>query len=146
MQLICHCRRHLSSLGLGLSATYTTLLTWLLSLVPDSYDFMTSSASACTAPVPSSAPFVVLGLQQTYLDGKLCLYVAIKATQDFDERDLPDTVKKTKVSDVIAFGTTTITRNSKEIFVYYYHDPLGDQWVAIVVNTKLKLSHTPSDH
>ena len=86
--------------GLGLSATYTTLLTWLLSLVPDDFTFLRPpDASGMTShpPVDWPAPFVVLGLQQMFIDGQLVLYVVIKPIQDFDERNLPETVRKTKV-------------------------------------------------
>ena len=82
--------------GLGLSATYTSLLTWLLSLVPDHFPSGASDAQN-NAPIVSNAPFSVLGLQQIYLDGQLVLYVAIKPLHEFDSKMLPQTVKKTKV-------------------------------------------------
>ena len=58
----------LFSTGGNLSASYTSLLTWLLSLVPD---------DACALSVSSSVPFNVVGLQQMYSDNRLGLYVAV---------------------------------------------------------------------
>ena len=83
--------------GGGFSATYTSLLTWLLSLVPDSFDFLQRQQSNADVNAPPAVPFVVLGLQQLYLDGQLALYVAVKATEKFDEKSLPEDLRKSKV-------------------------------------------------
>ena len=83
--------------GGGFSATYTSLLTWLLSLVPDSFDFLQRQQSNADVYAPPAVPFVVLGLQQLYLDGQLALYVAVKATEKFDEKSLPEDLRKSKV-------------------------------------------------
>ena len=83
--------------GGGFSATYTSLLTWLLSLVPDSFDFLQRQQSSADVNAPPTVPFVVLGLQQLYLDGQLALYVAVKATEKFDEKSLPEDLRKSKV-------------------------------------------------
>ena len=83
--------------GGGFSATYTSLLTWLLSLVPDSFDFLQRQQSSADVNAPPAVPFVVLGLQQLYLDGQLALYVAVKATEKFDEKSLPEDLRKSKV-------------------------------------------------
>ena len=64
--------------GCGLSASYTSLLTWLLSLVPDHFGFLWGSGPP---PGPRDtegvAPFHVLGLQQMVLEGQLALHIAV---------------------------------------------------------------------
>ena len=70
--------------GSSLSASYTALLTWLLSLVPDHFSF----PRAPSAPEPVSgpqAPFEVIGLQQLFLDDQLCLFVAVSPSVDAAE-------------------------------------------------------------
>ena len=83
--------------GHGLSASYTTLLTWLLSLVPDDFSFLQSASPPPSQPSPSplqQAPFHVVGLQQVYVSGQLCLYVAVVPSQQFS---LPAKSRKQKV-------------------------------------------------
>ncbi|ESO90664.1 hypothetical protein LOTGIDRAFT_233665 [Lottia gigantea] len=75
--------------GEGLSASYTTLLTWLASLVPDDFTFLQRAAgdkhSAETNPWQ---PFYVVGLQQIVLEDKLYLVVAIMPTEHFDPKSI----------------------------------------------------------
>lgn len=86
------------NLGVGLSASYTVLLTWLLSLVPENFSFLhgrtadQEDGSAMFVP-----PFYVLGLQQMWLDEHLCLVVAVTPVEQFDARYVPVKSKKTKV-------------------------------------------------
>ena len=82
-------------LGPGLSASYTTLLTWLLSLVPDNYDFLHATP---TEEVLLPAPFHVIGLQQMYFEGQLSLYIAVTPVEKFTTKGLPSVVKRTKVT------------------------------------------------
>ena len=85
---------HLLS-GEGLSASYTTLVTWLLSLVPDNFDFLKARVEE---PVFASAPFYVLGMQQMFTNGELQLSVAVTPVEKFTPRDAPGRTKaKTKV-------------------------------------------------
>ena len=79
--------------GMGLSATYTTVLTWLLSRVPDKFDFL---KEAPPQPMICEAPFHVVGMQQLYLDGQLALYVAV--TPVFDPGMDKRAGRKTKVT------------------------------------------------
>ena len=68
--------------------------------MPDTFSFLRPAGGGgggVTSQLDSPAPFVVLGLQQMLLDGQLALYVVIKPVQDFDEKTLPETVRKTKV-------------------------------------------------
>ncbi|XP_074653052.1 dynein axonemal assembly factor 8-like [Tubulanus polymorphus] len=72
--------------GQGLSASYTTLLTWLLSLVPNDFTFLqeepkprSTHAAAAAADTSCTAPFHVIGLQQMWADEQLKLVVAVTA-------------------------------------------------------------------
>ncbi|XP_033096737.1 uncharacterized protein LOC117101002 isoform X3 [Anneissia japonica] len=67
--------RILDSSQQELSATYITLLTWLLSCVPRNFDFLMSPE---TAESEKYLPFFVVGLQQHLLDGELMLMVAVR--------------------------------------------------------------------
>ena len=41
----------------------------------------------------------MLGVQQMHLDGQLALYVVVKATEKFDEKSLPEDLRKSKVGE-----------------------------------------------
>ncbi|CAG2255348.1 unnamed protein product [Mytilus edulis] len=79
--------------GVGLSASYTVLLSWLLSLVPHDFTFLQKEEEDNTP-----LPFYVLGLQQECMDEQLCLQVAVAAPRDYDKQMNLKT-KKSKVKD-----------------------------------------------
>ncbi|XP_071958654.1 dynein axonemal assembly factor 8-like [Antedon mediterranea] len=58
----------------GISATYITLLSWLLSCIPNNFDFLMETEVASE----SALPFYVVGLQQILMDGELMLMTAIR--------------------------------------------------------------------
>ena len=75
-----------------MSASYTVLLSWLLSLVPHDFTFLQQKeGSDDRAP-----PFYVLGLQQECMDEQLCLQVAVVAPRDYDKQ-VPVKGKKAQV-------------------------------------------------
>ncbi|XP_076109890.1 dynein axonemal assembly factor 8-like isoform X2 [Mytilus galloprovincialis] len=79
--------------GVGLSASYTVLLSWLLSLVPHDFTFLQKEEEDNTP-----LPFYILGLQQECMDEQLCLQVAVAAPRDYDKQMNLKT-KKSKVKD-----------------------------------------------
>ena len=92
--------------GEGLSATYTALLSWLLSLVPGNFSFLSDAGKNHSGGVkgqqesPDGIPtnnwgFHVIGLQQVWFEEMLKLMVVITPTQDFHSSKL---FKKSKVS------------------------------------------------
>ncbi|XP_052272728.1 dynein axonemal assembly factor 8-like isoform X2 [Dreissena polymorpha] len=82
--------------GTGLSASYTTLLSWLLTLVPQDFTYLQGGAAGTQSPwVP---PFHVVGLQQGLLDDQLCLMVAATPVEQFDGKGIQKS-KKNKKSD-----------------------------------------------
>ncbi|XP_052805856.1 dynein axonemal assembly factor 8-like isoform X2 [Mya arenaria] len=83
--------------GCGLSASYTTLLTWLLALVPQDFTFLKGVADG--PMVPWMLPFYVVGLQQGLLDNQLCLMVAVTPVEQFDAKSVPTKAKKNKKSE-----------------------------------------------
>ena len=83
--------------GCGLSASYTSLLTWLLSLVPNNFDFLQGSAQKSAEEVMRFPPFHVIGLQQMWLEEQLCLAVAVTPAEQFDAKFVPVKLKKSKV-------------------------------------------------
>ena len=76
----------------GFSASYTAVLTWLLSLVPDSLSVLTSPCDNV------AVPFYVLGLQQLFLEGQLTLYVTVCPVDRFTAKDMPNK-RKMRVCD-----------------------------------------------
>ena len=76
----------------GFSASYTAVLTWLLSLVPDSLSVLTSPCDNV------AVPFYVLGLQQLFLEGQLMLYVTVCPVDRFTAKDMPNK-RKMRVRD-----------------------------------------------
>lgn len=80
----------------GLSASYTTLLTWLLDMVPRDYTYLQDSATEPT--LPWVLPFYVVGLQQLLMDGQLYLMVAVTPAEQFYSRHLLSKSKKNKNS------------------------------------------------
>ncbi|RUS90011.1 hypothetical protein EGW08_002198, partial [Elysia chlorotica] len=97
-EIVQHRRRSNRSVdaGSGLSATYTALLSWLLSLVPHDFSFLaaskqgestgSSSADAGSASPPDlsvASTFNVLGLQQTWQDEELKLNVVVTPSQSY---------------------------------------------------------------
>lgn len=83
--------------GMGLSATYTTILTWLLSRVPSDFTFLEEPQLPPTS-FAMEAPFYVIGLQQLFLNGQLSLYVAVTPIQSFSMFGDKKSGKKSKVS------------------------------------------------
>ena len=81
--------------GLGLSASYTVLLTWLLSMVPENYDFLIKKPEELEQ-VPFYPPFYVLGMQQLWMDEDLCLVVAVTPHPLCDTKGIPNKQKKSK--------------------------------------------------
>ncbi|XP_077985176.1 dynein axonemal assembly factor 8-like [Glandiceps talaboti] len=87
----------------GISATYATLLTWLLSLVPENYDFLQHDVAAPSSnannELPSTeAPFYVIGLQQLWQEKFLSLAVAITPRDKAAIKNTP-AKKKSRVRD-----------------------------------------------
>ncbi|XP_060073808.1 dynein axonemal assembly factor 8-like [Ylistrum balloti] len=87
--------------GIGLSASYTVLLTWLMSFVPDNYNFLQPQVAkedegGVQFLVP---PFYVVGLQQLWLDEQHALVVAVTPTQQFRHKHIKH--KKSKVKDEV---------------------------------------------
>ena len=80
---------------MGFSASYVALLTWLLSLVPNNYNFLWKKTD--DSPPDTSVPFRVVGLQQLCLDGRLALYVVVVPAVIFTAKDIHSRVKKTQV-------------------------------------------------
>lgn len=81
--------------GHGLSASYTTLITWLLSLVPSNFTYLQETGTNQVSPW--ILPFYVVGLQQVLMDGQLCLVVAVTPVEQFDAKSIPSKAKKNKV-------------------------------------------------
>ncbi|CAH1795909.1 unnamed protein product [Owenia fusiformis] len=67
--------------ALGMSASYQSLITWLLTLVPDNFDTFSTGTGDIVLSCP--APFHVLGLQQVCLEDQLCLQVAVAPNQQY---------------------------------------------------------------
>ncbi|XP_071807042.1 dynein axonemal assembly factor 8-like [Asterias amurensis] len=66
-----------------ISITHQVLLTWLLSLVPPSFEFLAEGFKETDdqlALKPKDCPFQVVGLQQVHMEGELVLHVAITPT------------------------------------------------------------------
>ncbi|XP_060589717.1 dynein axonemal assembly factor 8-like [Ruditapes philippinarum] len=84
--------------GSGLSASYTALLTWLLALVPSSFNYLQEGGVA-EPSTPWILPFYVIGLQQVLLDGQLCLIVAVTPVEQFDAKFIQGKSKKNKKSE-----------------------------------------------
>lgn len=82
--------------GQGLSASYTTLITWLLSLVPSNFTYLQQTGT--DTQLPWILPFYVIGLQQALMDGQLCLMVAVTPVEQFDAKHVMGKSKKNKVN------------------------------------------------
>ncbi|XP_046582634.1 dynein axonemal assembly factor 8-like [Haliotis rubra] len=98
--------------GCGLSASYTTLLTWLLSLVPDDFTFLQGAAQ----PKDNAmffGPFHVVGLQQMWMDEQLCLAIAVSPAKEFDAKFVPVKSKKSKVRDEVKGSSPFMQHVSK---------------------------------
>ncbi|OWF38942.1 uncharacterized protein LOC110465662 [Mizuhopecten yessoensis] len=87
--------------GIGLSASYTVLLTWLMSYVPDNYNFLQPQAAKDDEGGVQylAPPFYVVGLQQLWLDEQHALVVAVTPTQQFRHKHIKH--KKSKVKDEV---------------------------------------------
>ncbi|XP_064651155.1 dynein axonemal assembly factor 8-like [Lineus longissimus] len=84
--------------GHGLSASYTSLLTWLLSLVPDNYTFLKMPLqSPGDDLITFRAPFAVIGLQQMWFEEQLRLIIAV--TPIYSMGNTPTKSKKAKARD-----------------------------------------------
>ena len=90
--------RYILITGVGLSASYTTLLTWLLSLVPQNFGYLQEQSSPDVTSL-WMLPFYVIGCQQMLMDDKLYLMVAVTPVEQFDAKSIPTKakVKKSKV-------------------------------------------------
>ena len=93
---------HILIAGVGLSASYTTLLTWLLSLVPQNFAYLQEQSSPDVTS-PWMLPFYVIGCQQMLMDDKLYLMVAVTPVEQFDAKSIPAKAK-VKKSKVIFIG------------------------------------------
>ncbi|XP_070548273.1 dynein axonemal assembly factor 8-like [Ptychodera flava] len=85
----------------GISATYAALLTWLLSLVPENYDFLQREVPSTSSKVElksTEAPFCVIGLQQLWQENFLSLAVAITPRDKIVIKNTP-TKKKSRMRD-----------------------------------------------
>ncbi|XP_055867337.1 dynein axonemal assembly factor 8-like isoform X2 [Biomphalaria glabrata] len=69
--------------GEGLSATYTALLSWLLSLVPHDFTFLSPSLADIT-PKDDGQSFYVIGLQQMWFEEELKLHVVVTPSKNFN--------------------------------------------------------------
>ncbi|XP_033757946.1 uncharacterized protein LOC117340288 isoform X2 [Pecten maximus] len=87
--------------GIGLSASYTVLLTWLMSFVPDNYNFLQpQNAKENEGGIQYLAPpFYVVGLQQLWLEEQHALVVAVTPTEQFRNKHIK--YKKSKVKDEV---------------------------------------------
>jgi len=85
--------------GGGLSASYTALLTWLLSLVPQDFTSLQGDPTPRgQSPATPGQPFHVVGLQQGLLDGQLSLMVAVVPSPHFQPHHKHSKNKKNKVT------------------------------------------------
>ncbi|KAK3592482.1 hypothetical protein CHS0354_014980 [Potamilus streckersoni] len=91
--------------GDGLSASYTALLTWLLSLVPHNFSYLQEKSNR-TESSPLTLPFNVIGLQQMWMNEQLCLIVAVTPTDKFDAKFFPVKSKKGKLKDELKDSST----------------------------------------
>ncbi|XP_071094592.1 dynein axonemal assembly factor 8-like [Haliotis cracherodii] len=98
--------------GCGLSASYTTLLTWLLSLVPDDFTFLQGAAQP-TDTAMFFPPFHVVGLQQMWMEEQLCLAIAVSPAKDFDAKFVSLKSKKSKVRDEVKGSSPFMQHVSK---------------------------------
>ena len=90
--------------GCSLSASYTALLTWLLSLVPDHFSVQRAPSVSEPANGPQ-APFEVTGLQQLFLDDQLYLFVAVSPTLDAAEVSAKMKKSKTVYMTILRYHT-----------------------------------------
>lgn len=102
----------ISVIGLGLSASYTVLLTWLLSMVPENYDFLIKKPEELEQ-VPFYPPFYVLGMQQLLMDEDLCLVVAVTPHPLCDTKGIPNKQKKSKTKVQNLFPAKLKLQNCK---------------------------------
>ena len=76
----------------GISATLCTLLSWLLSLTPNSMEKVSNEAQY---------PFFVIGLQRLFIDGQLSIFVAVKPADMSFINSLSAKSKRGKVSNFV---------------------------------------------
>ncbi|KAH9504288.1 hypothetical protein Btru_064554 [Bulinus truncatus] len=69
--------------GDGLSATYSALLSWLLSMVPQDFTFLNPKSRDVTQQ-ELGPDFYVIGLQQTWYEEELRLHVVVTPSQNFN--------------------------------------------------------------
>lgn len=85
-------------LGCGLSASYASVLTWLLNLVPDRFEFLWGEGDQPQIEQRQAiAPFHVLGLQQMVHDGQFALFVAVTPVEGASQVSLGKASKRAKV-------------------------------------------------
>lgn len=78
--------------GYKITASYVTLVSWLLSNVAPT-EFDNDVESLTRDQFAGSTPFRVIGLQQMVFEGQLGLYVAIVPVKQFTAKDLPSKAK-----------------------------------------------------
>ncbi|KAL3885198.1 hypothetical protein ACJMK2_025289 [Sinanodonta woodiana] len=91
--------------GDGLSASYTALLTWLLSLVPHNFSYLQEKSNKTDSSL-LTLPFNVIGLQQLCMNEQLSLMVAVTPTEQFDAKFFPGKSKKGKLKDELKDSST----------------------------------------
>ncbi|XP_002738289.2 dynein axonemal assembly factor 8-like [Saccoglossus kowalevskii] len=84
----------------SISSTHATLITWLLSLVPDNYDFLQHEVLSVKPEISEVAPFYVIGLQQLWQENYLSLVVAITPRDKSKIKNIP-AKKKSRLRDEI---------------------------------------------
>ena len=89
-----HCNSNVSDDGL--SASYTVLLTWLLNMVPNNFDYLQPSYKATEEEELFAPPFRVIGLQQLWLEEQHALVIAVTPPEGFGGKS-PHGKKKSKV-------------------------------------------------
>ncbi|XP_013420923.1 uncharacterized protein LOC106181165 isoform X1 [Lingula anatina] len=139
-------------MGLGLSASCTTLLTWLLSLVPHDFTFLDDSSIRQPAPSPpvplDPGPFCVLGLQQLWFEEQLCIIVAI-APKDKQSQVTqltgPVKSKKAKLKDAVKSCTPFQQQVTKFLSTNTLHSVCP--WLQDFTSVEISSPPSPStDH
>ena len=101
--------------GVGLSASYTTLLTWLLSLVPENFAYLQHDNAKPEVTSPWMLPFYVIGCQQMLMDDQLYLMVAVTPVEQFDAKWIPTKARKSKV--LVLYDMSRVARKQSSRFL-----------------------------
>ncbi len=65
----------------GISATLSALISWLLSLTPNTAELKAEPVAAATKDAKNRCPFYVIGMQRLLVDGQLSVFVAVTPSQ-----------------------------------------------------------------